>query len=222
MHVVTKLEGRKCAGGIRPFGWLFNQPNMYTKIYMKTVSNFKIVLFAIWKPVWLPFWVSLSTLDQKRGQFFANIIKKVDFRGKSKHQNVFWKVVTVAFFCSFLFTFVCLLLAAPDGPPLEVVAIAISENRIFVSWEDPDRQLQNGVILEYIIRYTKVEDASSNSAELETISKGNRVVITNLSPGVTYRVRVAAKNSAGLSPWSPKLTVRTFKSSELIKKLLLV
>ena len=112
------------------------------------------------------------------------------------------------------FIYTILIVLAPDGPPVEVVAIAISESRIFVSWEEPARDLQNGVILEYIVRYTNVEDASSNSAEQETVSKGNRVVISNLSPGATYRVRVAAKNSAGLSPWSPKLTVRTFKSSK--------
>ncbi|XP_075245362.1 receptor-type tyrosine-protein phosphatase F-like isoform X2 [Convolutriloba macropyga] len=95
----------------------------------------------------------------------------------------------------------------PEGPPLNVRAVGISESRIFVSWEPPAADLQNGLIQKYLVTFSQVDRGYSQTQE--AAADMPRTVIRNLIPDNEYSIQVQAKNSAGIGPMSEGIQVRT-------------
>ena len=78
---------------------------------------------------------------------------------------------------------------APSSPPTFFEASVINTTAIFLSWEPPPPEYQNGIIRQYVIEL--------NPAELEDnitiVSTGRSVTVTNLRPYTLYECTVAAE-----------------------------
>ena len=93
--------------------------------------------------------------------------------------------------------------AAPTAPTLTGTSVSTS---IAVAWTAP---ANNGnPILHYAIMYTV---QGGESAKVS--AGGDSEVVTGLSLGTTYEVRVAACNSVGFGQWSPGSTITTSNTS---------
>ena len=99
----------------------------------------------------------------------------------------------------------------PTGPPRNVYVVSLSDTRIFASWDPPDVDEQNGIITEYIVEYSVMVNEYKRSKETKTNTL--RTVISGLKASENYAVRVAAKNSAGIGPFSVEIRLDTMRQS---------
>ncbi|KAG8434664.1 hypothetical protein GDO86_012866 [Hymenochirus boettgeri] len=105
----------------------------------------------------------------------------------------------------------------PSAPPQAVSVVTLGTNNstnISITWEPPPVEHQNGIIQDYRIwclgnetRYqiNKTVDGTLHST-----------VIRGLTPGILYRVEVAAATSAGFGVKSQPITIQIKPSSDLI------
>ncbi|XP_078451083.1 roundabout homolog 1-like [Lampetra planeri] len=103
---------------------------------------------------------------------------------------------------------------APSASPQHVEVKRCEEpgcDSITVTWQPPQEELQNGVILEYKLW------CMGNSSELHinrTVEASSRsAVLRPIVPGVMYRITVAAVNSAGTGLRSPFTVLAPVASS---------
>ncbi|XP_028402297.1 uncharacterized protein LOC114525264 [Dendronephthya gigantea] len=88
---------------------------------------------------------------------------------------------------------------APDGPPLNVKVISESSSSLSVTWDPPEEEKRNGVIISYTVCVLQ----SRNEPCLQTFTMGARKwVISNLNPLTKYYVRVLAITSVGQGSYS--------------------
>ncbi|XP_063716730.1 receptor-type tyrosine-protein phosphatase S-like isoform X1 [Symsagittifera roscoffensis] len=99
----------------------------------------------------------------------------------------------------------------PTGAPRNVNAFALTGRKVFITWQPPDVDQQNGVIQNYLVMASQVGNTYKQNQE--TKSGLTRTVLINLMAGQTYRVKVAAKNAAGLGPSSDEVEVKTLLSN---------
>ena len=93
--------------------------------------------------------------------------------------------------------------AAPDAPTLTGTLLAAS---VGVGWTAPNGN--GNPVLHYAIMYT------SQGGDSSIVSAGgSSEVLTGLSPGTTYEIRVAACNSVGFGHWSDGTTITTASTS---------
>lgn len=81
----------------------------------------------------------------------------------------------------------------PDGPPLEVVATAVSSTAVSVSWQQPREDLRNGMIEGYLIQYREKMDSQMrfNTSEITNTMK----MVENLKFFTDYCFQVSARTS---------------------------
>ena len=97
----------------------------------------------------------------------------------------------------------------PSAPPQNVTVVSILPNSFSLTWEPPDIEHQNGIILEYTV--TTVNDNMTNITQLSTATNA---VVSNLRPFTVYEVTVAAHTSVGRGPFSVGITVQTNETGE--------
>ena len=99
--------------------------------------------------------------------------------------------------------------AAPDGAPENVTGSATSSTSIKITWDPPERNLQNGYIVQYRVTVTETETG--------TVSKWNvtdtSLTVTSLHPYYVYTVSVAAE-TVGIGPYSDGVNVTTDEDSK--------
>ena len=92
---------------------------------------------------------------------------------------------------------------APSAPPTGVSVNILSPYSIFISWEPPPSDAQNGKILHYTVRVMVGEDGIGASfwttTELE-------MTLESLHPNYEYQISVAATTVAE-GPYSPEVSV---------------
>lgn len=101
-------------------------------------------------------------------------------------------------------------LAVPGAPPQQVRAHALDSRSLRVSWDPPPRELHNGAITYYKVKYLR-SDAPPGGAPYEAL-KGPADLshtITGLDKWTEYRVWVLAGTAVGDGPSSPQVLVRT-------------
>ena len=105
---------------------------------------------------------------------------------------------------------------APDDPPQNVTATAVSSTEIVVSWEDLPAICQNGVIAMYEILYEPLETFGEITSDTVNTSDGSvlMMVLTGLEEYVEYNISVRAYTSAGPGPYSDPVTERTLEDGE--------
>lgn len=112
----------------------------------------------------------------------------------------------------------------PSGPPLNVRGEAKSSTEIFVSWEAPDRDHWNGILLGYYVGYqvaTSPDDKEINPTQgfnFKTVEVrthfGGETVLTNLNKFTLYNIVVQAYTSQGSGPPSKEISVHTLEDGK--------
>ncbi|XP_071117969.1 hemicentin-1-like [Haliotis cracherodii] len=93
----------------------------------------------------------------------------------------------------------------PMGAPQNVEGSA-NATSIQLTWDPPSRALLNGRLGEYVVTVYLADSPSSD----QTFQVGNPgLVLQNVEPRTEYVFQIAARNRAGVGPWSPKVSVRT-------------
>lgn len=89
----------------------------------------------------------------------------------------------------------------------------LNSTAVYLTWKPPPLMSLNGELQGF-----KVEVKTNGSESLEAISVGSTpsLMLTNLTSGVSYFVRVAASTRAGLGPFSPAATLRLDPTSRTV------
>ncbi|XP_036340383.1 Down syndrome cell adhesion molecule-like protein Dscam2, partial [Rhagoletis pomonella] len=109
----------------------------------------------------------------------------------------------------------------PSGPPLNVRAEARSSTEISVTWDAPDRDYWNGILLGYYVGYQmslSPEDKEVNPTQgfsFKTVEVrshfGGETVLSNLNKFTQYHIIVQAYTSQGSGPPSREIAVQTME-----------
>ena len=94
----------------------------------------------------------------------------------------------------------------PDAPTAPTLTGTLLSTSVGVGWTAPSAN--GNPILHYAIMYTPQGGDSSKVS-----AGGSSEVLTGLSPGTTYEIRVAACNSVGFGHWSDGTTITTASTS---------
>ena len=93
----------------------------------------------------------------------------------------------------------------PSGYPQNTEATAVSSRMSTLSWDPPNYEDRNGVIIGYVINVTNTR----RSETLQYTSNTTALTLSTLSPYTTYYYIVAARTSAGTGPFSAVITLLT-------------
>uniref|UniRef100_A0A8C1F159 Receptor-type tyrosine-protein phosphatase F n=1 Tax=Cyprinus carpio carpio TaxID=630221 RepID=A0A8C1F159_CYPCA len=96
---------------------------------------------------------------------------------------------------------------APSSPPLHFQARMLSASTMLVQWEPPEEP--NGQIRGYRIYYTSDLDAPLSAWQKHNTDDSRLTTISNLTPDITYSLRVLGFTSVGDGPPSDVLQVKT-------------
>ena len=109
----------------------------------------------------------------------------------------------MCFFGSYTFIIVCY--TVPSGYPQNVEARAVSSRMSTLSWNPPNYEDRNGIIIGYVINVTNTR----RSETLQYTSNTTALTLSTLSPYTTYYCIVAARTSVGAGPFSTVITLDT-------------
>uniref|UniRef100_A0A671L0X4 Receptor-type tyrosine-protein phosphatase F n=1 Tax=Sinocyclocheilus anshuiensis TaxID=1608454 RepID=A0A671L0X4_9TELE len=96
---------------------------------------------------------------------------------------------------------------APSSPPLHVQARMLSASTMLVQWEPPEEP--NGQIRGYRIYYTSDLDTPLSAWQKHNTDDSRLTTISNLTPDITYSLRVLGFTSVGDGPPCDVLQVKT-------------
>eukprot|EP00055_Hartaetosiga_balthica_P016787 m.107819 g.107819 ORF g.107819 m.107819 type:complete len:1693 (-) comp9181_c0_seq6:1248-6326(-) len=96
--------------------------------------------------------------------------------------------------------------AAPSSPPRNIVVTNVDMVSFALQFDMLDALSSNGAVISYTIRYAPTGEPTM-ARTLSTTSRS--VTVSNLQPGSSYLVSVAASTSAAQGPFSPPLLVST-------------
>lgn len=112
----------------------------------------------------------------------------------------------------------------PSGPPLQVRAEAKSSTEISVTWDAPEREHWNGILLGYYVGYQMSltpQDKEVNPTQgfsFKTVEVrshfGGETVLSNLNKFTQYHVIVQAYTSQGSGPPSKEIAVQTMEDGK--------
>ncbi|XP_053114008.1 phosphatidylinositol phosphatase PTPRQ [Hemicordylus capensis] len=98
------------------------------------------------------------------------------------------------------------------GPPVFLAGERVGSAGILLSWNTPPHP--NGRIISYIVKYKEVCPWMQNAyTQVTTKPDSLEVLLTNLNPGTTYEIQVAAENSAGIGVFSDPFLFQTAESA---------
>ncbi|XP_067415993.1 phosphatidylinositol phosphatase PTPRQ isoform X6 [Emydura macquarii macquarii] len=98
------------------------------------------------------------------------------------------------------------------GPPVFLAGEKVGSAGILLSWNIPPHP--NGRIISYIIKYKEVCPwMQTIYTQVTTKPDSLEVLLTNLNPGTTYEIKVAAENSAGIGVFSDPFLFQTAESA---------
>ena len=110
-----------------------------------------------------------------------------------------------------------LCIYAEPRAPQDIQAIVMNNSRVRVTWNLLSDEEAQGAVLSYIVTY-------SNGIETRNItvpSNQNFVVLSDLTPGTDYTVRVSARTSAGVGALTTtKVTVQVDSTGQCTFSLL--
>jgi hypothetical protein len=97
------------------------------------------------------------------------------------------------------------------NPTIEVT----SSTSLFLRWEPPELEDQNGIIIGYVVNVTAVE--TGMIFQLSSSSSDSSLMASGLRPFTTYICRIAARTAVGVGPYSIAVTAVTQQDGELLK-----
>uniref|UniRef100_A0A3P9JM89 protein-tyrosine-phosphatase n=1 Tax=Oryzias latipes TaxID=8090 RepID=A0A3P9JM89_ORYLA len=95
---------------------------------------------------------------------------------------------------------------APASPPQSVQAHVISENSVFIRWEEPEEP--NGQVKGYRVFYTMDPSRPINEWQIQNVQDSLITTIQNLVASETYIIQVLAFTSVGDGPFSIPIKVK--------------
>ena len=109
----------------------------------------------------------------------------------------------------------------PSGTPTNLTGDATSHESIFLSWDPPLFEEQNGVITGYTINVTNLRREETMQF---SVMDSRNLSVGSLLPHTTYACVVAAHTINGTGPFSQQFLVRTLETSKccLLQKVRLV
>lgn len=109
----------------------------------------------------------------------------------------------------------------PSGIPTNLTGDATSHESIFLSWDPPLFEEQNGVITGYTINVTNLRREETMQF---SVMDSRNLSVGSLLPHTTYACVVAAHTINGTGPFSQQFLVRTLETSKccLLQKVRLV
>ena len=99
------------------------------------------------------------------------------------------------------------LSAPPTAAPQNVTGMALSYHSILVSWDHIPAYHQNGVILQYQLRYT--ESADTQFMYFNVSASVLNTALMDLNADTYYIIQIRAYTSAGPGPFSPEQELST-------------
>uniref|UniRef100_A0A8C2YRG2 Phosphatidylinositol phosphatase PTPRQ n=2 Tax=Chinchilla lanigera TaxID=34839 RepID=A0A8C2YRG2_CHILA len=98
------------------------------------------------------------------------------------------------------------------GPPVFLAGERVGSAGILLSWNTPPNP--NGRIVSYIVKYKEVCPwVQTMYTQVRAKPDSLEVLLTNLNPGTTYEIKVAAENSAGIGVFSDPFLFQTAESA---------
>lgn len=98
-------------------------------------------------------------------------------------------------------------MSVPSGEPTHLSLTVYNSTSIHLMWSPPLEMYQNGVLTNYSIIISNLENG--NSSTLSVHSLAHSMVFHQLHPYTTYGFAVAAENSAGVGPFTSVMYART-------------
>ena len=107
-------------------------------------------------------------------------------------------------------------IAAPDMPPVNITATAVSSTEIEVVWEEVPAISHNGEVTMYEVIYDPIQTFDVLAVNTVNITNTSMLftVLTGLEEYVEYNISVRAYTSTGPGPYSDPVTVRTDTDSK--------
>nr|KAF6370255.1 protein tyrosine phosphatase receptor type Q [Myotis myotis] len=98
------------------------------------------------------------------------------------------------------------------GPPVFLAGERVGSAGILLSWNTPPNP--NGRIISYVVKYKEVCPWMQTAyTQVRAKPDSLEVLLTNLNPGTTYEIKVAAENSAGIGVFSDPFLFQTAESA---------
>ncbi|XP_055077017.1 receptor-type tyrosine-protein phosphatase S-like [Periophthalmus magnuspinnatus] len=94
----------------------------------------------------------------------------------------------------------------PSSPPLRVLARMLSSTTMLVQWEPPEEP--NGQIQGYRVLFSPEEDAPLRAWQSVTTNAELQTILSELTPQLTYSLRVLAFTTVGDGPLSDTLRIK--------------
>ena len=103
----------------------------------------------------------------------------------------------------------------PATPPQNVQTMAPSSTEIMVIWEEVPAIDENGIIINYEVRFEPLEFTETLSTSSVNTSDLT-VVFGSLQEYIQYNISVRAYTSVGPGPYSDPVTQRTLEDRKLV------
>ncbi|XP_052894838.1 protein sax-3-like [Anopheles moucheti] len=98
----------------------------------------------------------------------------------------------------------CTLEDVPTAPPINLEAVLLNTSAVYLKWDPPSNHTINGKLKHYhiIIRGYDVHNISKVLTNMTVDGDAPKLLLANLSAGVTYSVSIAASTKVGIGPYS--------------------
>uniref|UniRef100_A0A182JQB0 Roundabout n=1 Tax=Anopheles christyi TaxID=43041 RepID=A0A182JQB0_9DIPT len=98
----------------------------------------------------------------------------------------------------------CTLEDVPAAPPVNLEAVLLNTSAVYLKWDPPSNHTINGKLKHYhiIIRGYDVHNISKVLTNMTVDGEAPKLLLANLSAGVTYSVSIAASTKVGIGPYS--------------------
>lgn len=98
----------------------------------------------------------------------------------------------------------------PSGYPQNFSVSPISPRSALLTWDLPNTEDRNGIVIEYTINVSEV----ITGEEFQLLSTNTSLTVTTLRPYVLYRWIIAASTSVGIGPFSTVFMITTPEDGE--------
>ena len=109
---------------------------------------------------------------------------------------------------------VSMIFAAPDEAPDITESMSPTSTSLYISWNPPSAEKQNGILTDYVVCYTDNDELAVDMWQ-KTSTPTTNITLTDLSIFTEYTVSVSAATVAGVGP-SDTVNVQTLSDSKSI------
>lgn len=95
-------------------------------------------------------------------------------------------------------------LIVPSAAPSNMDAVLLNTSSVYLKWQAPSNESRNGILKNYhvIIRGYDSNNVSRILTNMTVDGSSPKLMLTNLTAGVTYSISVAAATKIGYGPYS--------------------